>query len=272
MRKKMRVCLPIIRAGVDSMIAYRLNFLAFFVGSLMYCFIMYFIWLAVFHSSGGSSFMGFSMPDLVTYVFITNLTGFAAHSGATRDVGEQIKDGSFSMLMIKPIGFDTYALFQEIGSRFIVTLLLLPPVVIGVEWYRCWAYGHIVFNLATFLLYFLSIILSYLLSFYFSLSVGFLAFFLKNIWGFSMLKQSIVNFLSGAIIPIAFMPLWAQNILNCLPFASLSYTPVMIYMGKYGPSQTALLIALQVFWVLAFWGLSRLIWQLSVKHVTVQGG
>lgn len=272
MRRRRRVFFPLIRAGMERMSAYRLNFLAYFIGNLMYCFIMYFIWKTVFSYSGSSSFMNFSMADMVTYLFITNLTGYMTFTSATQDIGESIKDGSFSMLMIKPISFETYELFQEIGNKVIIAALLMTPIVIGVEWYRSDLAGKVMFSFAYFVIYLFSLCLSYLLSFYFSMCVGFLAFFLKNIWGFSLLKTNLVNFFSGAVIPIAFMPQWAQNILYCLPFASLSYTPVMIYMGKYGALQTALSLFLQAFWALAFWALSKLVWLISLKHVTVQGG
>lgn len=272
MRKKLRVYTPFLRSGISTMLAYRVNFTAFFIGNIFYCFIMYFLWLAVFRSNLSADFMGFTMTDMVVFLFITNLTSYLNRSNATGSVAEQIRDGSFCMNMIKPVKFDFVFLFTELGQSVVTVSLLLLPMVFGVELYRYFAVGKVMFNLAYFLLYLVSVSLSYLLSFYLSLCIGFLAFFLKNLWGFTILKDSIISFLSGAVIPIAFMPVWAQNILNWLPFSSISYTPVMIYMGRYAPLKIAGSLAIQVFWVAAFWVFSKLIWRASMKYVTVQGG
>ena len=42
-----------------------------------------------------------------------------------------------------------------------------------------------------------------------------------------------VLFLLQMLVPLAFLPKGLAAVLNLLPVASLSYTPVMIYMGMY---------------------------------------
>jgi ABC-2 type transport system permease protein len=86
------------------------------------------------------------------------------------------------------------------------------------------------------------------------------------------MKNSIVNFMSGTLIPLSFFPDIISRILQFSPFASLIYTPVTIYLGRYTLAVALELIALQVFWVILFYGLSQLIWRVSIKHLTVQGG
>lgn len=87
-----------------------------------------------------------------------------------------------------------------------------------------------------------------------------------------MMKNCIVGFLSGAIIPLAFLPDVIEKIFLLLPFASLNYTPVMIYMGMYGGTELLYYLGLQLFWVLGFWGLSKFFWKAATKRLCVQGG
>ena len=61
------------RAGAQGAMAYRLNFMGFFIGESLYCFVMYFIWKAVFAASGEGTFMGFTMTDMTIYVFLANI-------------------------------------------------------------------------------------------------------------------------------------------------------------------------------------------------------
>ena len=75
---------------------------------------MYFVWKAVFLSSEGDTFMGFTMEDMVVYLFITFLTGYLTYSDGAFAVGEEIIDGSIAMRMIRPCSFESSFLFQEL--------------------------------------------------------------------------------------------------------------------------------------------------------------
>ncbi|MBQ7218948.1 MAG: ABC-2 family transporter protein, partial [Ruminococcus sp.] len=55
-------------------------------------------------------------------------------------------------------------------------------------------------------------------------------------------------------------------------FASLSYTPVMIYMGMYSVPEILWRMGLQVFWLFVMIGVSKLIWNSAIKHLSIQGG
>lgn len=271
-KKFMRTYTPFTRAGMLESVAYRANFFCFLIGEIMSCFIMFFVWKAVFMSSDADTFMGFCMEDMVVYLFITFLTGYLTYSDGTYAIAMEIKDGSIAMRMIKPCSFDMCFLFQELGNKIINVLFIFAPIVIGVEAYRWYITGACQFDIVNFLLYTVSLVLAYMISFYFNVSYGFMAFYLKNLWGADILKEVIINFLSGATIPLAFMPQLLGKILNILPFASLSYTPVMIYMGMYSGVEIAIRMAMQVFWLCFMIVMSKLVWNHAVKRLCSQGG
>lgn len=273
LKRFLRTYTPFTRAGMQEMVAYRVNFICFFIGEIMSAFIMYFVWKAVFLSSKSETFMGFSMEDMVVYLFISFLTGYLTYSDGAFAVGEEIIEGSIAMRMIKPCSFEMCFLFQELGNRLAGAALITSPLLIGgVEIYRWVVTGTVRFNIVLFLLYVLSMIIAYMISFYFNVIYGFMAFFFKNLWGTTLVKETLVNFLSGATIPLAFLPQGLAMVLNFLPFASLSYIPVMIYMGMYSPVEILWHMGLQVFWMLVMMGLSKLVWNSAVKHLSVQGG
>lgn len=263
---------PFTRAGMQELVAYRANFICFFIGEIMSAFIMFFVWKAVFASSDSETFMGFSMEDMVVYLFISFLTGYLTYSDGAYAVGEEIVDGSIAMRMIRPCSFEMCFLFQELGNRIISVAMIFAPLVAGVEVYRYAVTGMVRFDIGLFLLFVLSVIIAYMISFYFNVCYGFMAFFFKNLWGTSLIKETLVNFLSGGTIPLAFLPAGLATALNILPFASLSYTPVMIYMGMYSAGEIAWHMGLQVFWLLVMIGVSRLIWNSAMKHLAIQGG
>lgn len=272
MNKIKKLYLPFTRVGIQEQLTYKFNFLGFFIGELFYCFVMYYVWKAVFESSGSGTFMDFSMNDMVVYLFVSNVTTYLTYSTVGQSIGEEIKDGSISMRLIKPINFNLSYLFKELGGLLIAVCIIFVPMIIGIELYRYLMNGYIMFSIGNFLLYLLSVSFAYLLSFYLNICVGFMAFFVKNLWGLSLLQEVLIKFLSGAAIPLAFMPELLKRILELMPFSSLSYTPVMLYMGKYEPQQIIFNLSLQLIWLMFFFLLSKIIWRSAIKHLCVQGG
>ena len=260
------------KAGVQSAMAYRTSLISFTIGESLYCFVMYFIWKAVFSSSGDSLFMGFSMTDMTVYVFLSNLVGFLTSTDSTDNLAEEIRDGSIIMRMIKPVNVDLSILSMEVGNKVMIVSFIFVPVMIAVEIYRYVVLGFVAFNIVNFLLFIVSVVLSYLLSFYLNLLFGYLAFYLMNIWGFSILKSAIIKFFSGALIPLAFFPDAVQVVFEQLPFASLIYTPTMLYMGMYSGIETIFVLLKQVFWLMVFAFICRMVWNWAQKRLAVQGG
>ena len=272
MRKKLKIYTPFISAGLQEASTYRANWFFFMLGDIMSCFISFFIWTAVFSSTNGKDFMGFNQSDMMAYIFLTYLTKCIISSGGTYNIGAEIKDGSISMRMLKPISYNSTFLFQEIGNKLMEIGIVFVPLMAGVEIYRFTVSGEVQFDILRFVIFLFSCVFGYLINFSFNICFGFTAFIFKNLWGSNLLKNIIVNFLSGAVVPLAFMPEVFKNILTFLPFSSLSYTPVMVYMGMYTGKDILFFVGLQLFWCVAFWLFSKLIWKGVVKRLTVQGG
>lgn len=272
MNKIRKRYVPFVKAGVQTLIVYRMNFLGFIIGGLIYCFVMFYLWKAVFDANGGGVFLGFSMTDMVIYLFLANTTSQLTFSSVSGDIAEEIKDGSIAMRLIKPVNTDLSYLFTELGGTLMKLVVFLLPMVVGLEIYRTCVTGVLLFNGLNFLLYLVSAVFAYLISFRVNLCFGFIAFYVKNLWGFGILKNSIIGFLSGSLIPLAFMPEPLRICLEYMPFASMNYTPVMIYMGKYSPEEALLRLAIQAVWTLLVYGISKLIWLGAIKKLCVQGG
>ena len=272
MKKFLRMYLPFTRASVQSTLMYSVNIIFFSLSELLYCFVMYYVWLAVFKASDGETFMGFDMMDMVAYLFITNVTAYLTASSADSIIAEEIKDGSIAMRLLKPVDYHISVLFMDIANPMILFIIVFVPMTACVELYRWSVTGVLMFQPMNCLLYLLSTMIAYLISFYMNICFGFLAFYVTNLWGMSIFKKILLKFLSGAVIPLAFMPGIMKTIFSFMPFSSLSYTPVMIYMGKYTGADPVFNLGLQVFWLIVLFLLCKLIWKKAIKRLSVQGG
>ena len=272
MKRRLKTYLPFVNAGIQEVATYRINWIFFMLGNALACFVSYFIWAAVYGSGEGGSLNGFTLPQMIVYIVLMFLTGTIIASDGAYVVGEEIRDGTIAMRLIKPVSYNATFLFQELGNKLPTEIAIAAPMIITVEIIRTALSGSVQFNALSLLFYILSCVLAYLINFYFNICFGFIAFVIKYLWGANMMKNVVLGFLSGTVIPLSFLPPALERVFLLLPFASLNYTPVMIYMGKYGGAELLYYFALQVFWALFFFALSKLLWKASVKRLTVQGG
>ncbi len=272
MKRKLKIYTPFVNAGIQEVATYRVNWIFFMLGNAIACLVSYFIWAAVYSSGTKESMNGFTMPQMIVYIVLMFLTNTIIASDGAYVVGEEIREGSIIMRLIKPVSYNATFLFQELGNKLPTEIAIAVPMIITVEVIRTVLSGVLQFNALNLLLYILSCALAYLVNFYFNICFGFIAFVIKYLWGANMMKNVVIGFLSGTVIPLSFLPEALEKVFLFLPFASLNYTPVMIYMEKYSGAQLWYYIGLQAFWMLFFFGLSKLLWKASVKRLSVQGG
>lgn len=272
MKRKLKIYLPFVNAGIQEVATYRVNWIFFMLGNALACCVSYFIWAAVYRSGGGGTMDGFTMPQMVVYIVLMFLTNTIIASDGAYVVGEEIRDGTIAMRLIKPVSYNATFLFQELGNKLPTEIAIAVPMIIAVEIIRTVLSGAPQFNAINLLLFMLSCVLAYGINFYFNICFGFIAFVIKYLWGANMMKNVVIGFLSGTVIPLSFLPDALERVFLFLPFASLNYTPVMIYMGKYGGATLLYSLCLQAFWAIFFFCLSKLLWRVSVRRLTVQGG
>ena len=81
-----------------------------------------------------------------------------------------------------------------------------------------------------------------------------------------------MSFLTGQLIPLSFFPEAVQRVFDFLPFSSMVYTPVMIYLGKYNGSELGFVLGRQAAWVVILYVFGSLIWRKVTKRLVVLGG
>ena len=263
---------PFINAGVQELITYRVNFLLYRIGDVMGAFVAFYLWKAVFDSSQESLIQGFSMADITLYIIMSFITSLLTKSDSSFMIGDEVKDGSIIMRLLRPVHFAASYLFTEIGSKWLIFASVGLPFLSVIVVMQIFSGQDMVDVLVRTLIYLFSLTLAYLINFFFNICFGFSAFVFKNLWGSNLLKNSLVAFMSGSLIPLAFFPKIVSDILSFLPFSSLIYTPVMIIVGKYNTSQIFHALLLQLFWLLVMVGLSQMIWKRVQSYITIQGG
>lgn len=263
---------PFVHAGMQELITYRVNFLLYRLGDVIGAFVAFYLWKAVFDSSQENLLRGFSLADMTLYIVMSFVTNLLTKSDSSFMIGREVKDGSVAMRLLRPVHFAASYLFTEIGFRWLVFVSIGLPFLVAVVAFKLHSGEPALQVIGLTVAYLLSLSLAYLINFFFNIAFGFSAFLFKNLWGSNLLKNSMVAFLSGALIPLAFFPKVVEEGLSLLPFASLIYTPVMMIVGKYSTIQVFQALLQQFFWLAVMVLLSQLIWQRVQTHITIQGG
>ena len=106
----------------------------------------------------------------------------------------------------------------------------------------------------------------------FDFCFGMVAFFTTYIFGMLMAKTALLSFLTGQLIPLSFFPEAVQRAFDFLPFSSMIYAPVMVYLGKYQGTELLFILGRQFVWVVILYLLGSYIWKRVTNRLVVLGG
>ncbi len=271
MNKMIKIYWPFAKAVIQEFMAYRVNFYIFILGELLQTVVLLYIWRAVFQSSPSSVINGFTFGEMVSYIFMTTITGMLILNDVHWAIGSDVRSGDIAMNLIKPVGYQMRQFASAVGYIMVNFAFIALPLYLGYSIYMAAANG-VYPDLIRLLLYLVSSMLSALILFGINYAFGLAAFYVNYIFGFIYAKETIFRFFSGAIIPLAFFPEKIMNVLNLLPFGSLMYTPVMIYLGKYEGATMLYFIGIQLFWVVALLLMDQFLWHRAIKRLSILGG
>ena len=63
-----------------------------------------------------------------------------------------------------------------------------------------------------------------------------------------------------------------QKIFEYLPFSSMIYTPVMVYLGKYSGMDLVFVLFRQFVWIVILYAAGSFLWQRITRRLVVLGG
>jgi ABC-2 type transport system permease protein len=245
--------LSILRARFALMLQYRA---AAFAGFATQCWwgVIKIMVLAAFYA--GHAHQPITLAQAITYTWLgQGLLGLMPWN-ADPEISEAVESGNVAYERLRPV--DTHALWfaraiawkagstaLRIVPMFIVAAILLPLAGLG-DW--AWRLPQ---TPQAALLFAVSITLALLLSsgFVVLLNIGVAALKTRRA---ANVASTIVNPLSGMIVPLALMPAWMQGFLFWQPFAGLVDIPYRIYFGNLAGPAALEGIAAQTLWVALF--------------------
>jgi ABC-2 type transport system permease protein len=266
----MRTYYEYIKNSFKEFLAYRVDYVAGIIQTLLSLLIQIYLWQALFNQSKlvATNLGLVDLKDMITYVLISTLMSTLGRSNLIYDINSRVRSGQVSADLVRPFNFMGYMYCRMIGRNlFNFFFQLLPVLAVGL------IFIHVSFPSVPNLLFFVIMTIgAQLILFLITFCLGLLAFWYMSIWQVDILLGTAFDLFSGRWIPLWFFPTALVSISAFLPFKLVYFIPISIYLGKLGTQDCWYAVLQQLIWIVILYGLSRLIWHAAVKKLVIQGG
>lgn len=188
------------------------------------------------------------------------------------EIFDSITSGSVAYELCRPCGVYTMWFVKNLAIRLSRVVLRCAPILI-VAAFLPEPFGmRLPESLTAGVLFLLSLTVGFFLTVAFSMLIYISAFYTISSTGIRILSSSVVEFFSGALIPIPFFPEALQKVMYALPFASMQNTPFLIYTGYLSIPEAIERMGIQLTWLLLLVLTGAALTKRALRRVVIQGG
>lgn len=228
--------------------------------------IMTFFWRAVFAEQ--ATIGGLTLQQTLNYVLLAQVLAPMIESRFIFRMGFMLREGLIAVELLRPV--DMQARFFVENLAELATDLAFKAPLLLVAWL---AFGlQLPASPAAWGAFALAMLLGRVVFFCFNWAFSCLAFYTTETWGLSVLYEGMAKFFSGALLPLALLPGWLRAVADALPFGQVLYAPVALLSGITPAGEAPRVWLTQLAWAVGLAVLSRLVFGLAMRKVTVQGG
>lgn len=248
---------------LKSLLAYRFEILIWLIGPMLQMLLLATVWKSVY--AGRSTVDGISIGVMTTYVTISTIHMLIAHDDMDDWVYERVNTGSVGVDLLRPLPFMEQALWGSVAQLSIKALAVALVLPVGAVFAGVTA----PVGLGAYLV---SAVLAWLVNLCLYLLLSAIVFWTLEIHGLNFMYHVIGGFLSGALVPLWFMPGWLSAVLAWLPFQATVFTPTSIYVGQLAGAAAWQAVGVQLAWLVLLGALAAVVWRRAIRKTVVQGG
>lgn len=217
----------------------------------------YLLWGVIFDSR--TEVAGFSFDSMLSYYIISTLLNqLDMSSGISGEISTRIRNGTFSKYMVIPVNMEKYFIAMEAG---VVAYYLVFYFIAAIIWIFIFQIKFVfTMNLAAITCALLMIFFGLLFMVQLNYYLGLLTLKYEEIGTFLMIKNNIVAFVTGSIIPLVLLPEVFISIMRLFPFYYVTYFPAMILTGRYHDEMVAGLLII-IAWCVFLQFLIQVTWE-----------
>jgi ABC-2 type transport system permease protein len=263
----------ILRISLVERLAYRADF--FLTTFLRFLPLMttFLLWEAIYTGSGKESIAGFSKDKMIAYLLLVQISRmFSSMPGLSTGIARDIRDGNLKKYLLQPIDMLWYLLSYRGAHKiaYIATTLLPHALLFFIFRHVFDSFPDFV----TMLAYIASLLLAFLIGFYFEACIGIAGFWFMEVTSLMYIINVLNYFVSGQMFPLELLEdyPYVTRILEVLPFQYMAYFPAMVFLEKKTGAEMWTGLAIELTWAIALMLLCRWLYGLGLKHYSAYGG
>jgi ABC-2 type transport system permease protein len=212
-----------LKNGFQEDAAYRVEFfLSIFSSAIVPAAIQLILWFAIFSSGASTEISGWSHSQLIQYTLVSTLFTQVRGGDHDFDLQEMIRTGGLSNYLLRPVGPVEFVYLRGLGGRLFIaitclTLGTLAFAALGFSIPRLW--GAMTLAIA-----------GNVIHYQIGAILATTAFLWEEAYSVLMVKNMLVQLLSGELLPLSLFPVATQWIWKSTPF----------YLYVFGPTEYAL--------------------------------
>lgn len=260
--------ISLLRNEYHNISAYKISLFINIIYSFLMMYSIGYVWRTLYATN--PKVVGIPLSKMISYAVLGVALEAILHpsNGPQNYIMEQVRKGTIEMDIVKPVDFQFYMFFKNLGGIIARVLLLVIPSVIT---------AFLLFSLQfpraeSFLLFLLSLSLSIIISFFLNFTLGLISIVTMNIKNINWGYNALLRFFSGQMVPLWLFPTPLEEISVCLPFRCIYATPVSIYIGGYTGKELSVAIIAQIIWSIMLFVISRIVMKCVFTRVRIQGG
>lgn len=219
----------LLKMTIKNLFAFRTNLLIGVFMSIIKIYLAFILWGVLYE--GKKEIAGFTFETMVTYyIFISFFQKLNMTDSLVRQFASEIREGQFSKYLIKP----TNPLWSFISQSFGSSIFVFWINVVGVIFFSIVFNDYFVIpnNLINFanalMISILGILFLTLLGYWISI----LSFIIYEVFEINLIKNGILDFLTGTMVPIILFPKIVQDMLQYLPVYYINFFPTMLLLDR----------------------------------------
>lgn len=245
--------------SIKKNLVYRANNFIMFLSVFFSFAVLFYFWNSIYRQ--GNQIGSYSLTEIISYYVFITIFELLAHDNTAWSVGDEIKSGQITSSLLKPIKYLEYKFAQSIGGLAFRLMLFAPAVIVVMLMLE--NYLSLPQDKVLYLIFALSVAISYALYFLVYYIVGIISFWTEDSFGFFFAAFVTINFMQGGLLPLDLLPKWFLTLSDFLPFKFLFFVPVGVVTGRMPFEWTLILIPIA--WCAVLYVFARFLYKKGLK-------
>ena len=268
-----RKYLRILRIALVERLVYRADFFFTTFFRFLPLITTFLLWEAIYIGSKKDDIAGFTRDNMIAYLLLVQISRmFSSMPGLSTGIARDIRDGNLKKYLLQPIDMLWYLLSYRGAHKIAYIATTALPYALLFFLFRDVFEGFP--GPATLLAYLLSLVLAFLIGFFFETCIGIVGFWFLEVTSLMYIINILNYFVSGQMFPLELLNEYpyVTRTLELLPFQYLAYFPAMVFLEKKQGMDLLIGLSIEAAWALGLMLLSRWMYRLGLKRYSAFGG